>query len=605
MEFSLNAVINASEEIADSVNYPNLRLATVDTVIHAISPMSNAPSIANYTGPDGKIEAWRRSEPDAFAPAMLNGTANTKFSYFSAACYLFGRDLYKQLGSTVPIGLVASDVGGVKIETLMSQEALVDESCGGTAYRKQLSSTVPLSSEPAAGPLGDKTSALFGSNVWNGMIYPLLPMRFVGVVFYQGESNSLAGCPSAYACLFPALITDWRAKFDLPDLSFLFVQLAAYGWHDYTHLRQAQLSALQLPGVGMATAIDLGDMKSPNGGIHPRLKQEVGRRLALTARAVQYLEPGVQYEGPRLQGMYLSNSAGTEATLTFAPSTAHSLHLAGAANCVDCCKTPHSKPYFSAFQTQAPNGTWISPANASVHRNAVVITSEVPISGVRQGWGPSPDCLLYNGNGGAMNHSGLVAPPFRECLYGTVADLPPWNWLSDCHPTPASELAVSKTPATIGSSSTVDWILGATAVVTEAADASTTGIALSTGKPKGSAVWVNRNTIGCGGSTMVVDSIAMTFRYRAAPPSASTNNTAALMKINLINSDNKPIGVVSAGLELGNFSTPGAFSQPVVVNASGLKAICSGFAKGSVNPRGRLLVQIVVTNNDRPVIIPL
>ena len=95
------------------------------------------------------------------------------------------------------------------------------------------------------------------------------------------------------------------------------MQLAAYGWHDYTHTRLGQLAALQLPGVGMATAIDLGDMKSPNGGIHPRLKQEVGRRLALTARAVQYLEPGIVFEGPTLQGLALNNGAGTAATLTF------------------------------------------------------------------------------------------------------------------------------------------------------------------------------------------------------------------------------------------------------------------------------------------------
>ena len=79
------------------------------------------------------------------------------------------------------------------------------------------------------------------------MVHPLLQMRLSGVVFYQGESNSLAGCPTAYACLWPALIADWRTKFGLPRLSFFFVQLAAYGWHDYTHLRQAQMAALQLP----------------------------------------------------------------------------------------------------------------------------------------------------------------------------------------------------------------------------------------------------------------------------------------------------------------------------------------------------------------------
>eukprot|EP00966_Prymnesium_polylepis_P247473 5722408-Prymnesium_polylepis.1 len=123
-------------------------------------------------------------------------------------------------------------------------------------------------------------------------------MRLSGIVFYQGESNSLSSCPSAYACLWPALISDWRAKFDNSLLSFFFVQLAAYGYHDYTHLRQAQQAALELPFTGMATAIDLGD---GIGNIHPRRKQEVGRRLALAAMRVQYGGDG-QFDGPRLQG---------------------------------------------------------------------------------------------------------------------------------------------------------------------------------------------------------------------------------------------------------------------------------------------------------------
>jgi sialate O-acetylesterase len=243
MEFSLNAAMNASQEIADSIHYSEgLRLATVDTRPSS-TPMANAPSIANYTGPDGTIQAWRRSEPDAFAPATIDGKPNTQFSYFSAACYLFGRDLYRQMDKAVPIGLVASDVGGVKIETLMSAEALLDESCGGTAYATSVAKTHRTTQAPPLPESGEEVKASAGAGagagagtgaglgeVWNGMIYPLLPMRFAGVVFYQGESNSLSGCPSAYACLFPSLISDWRAKFDLPDLSFLFVQLAAYGW---------------------------------------------------------------------------------------------------------------------------------------------------------------------------------------------------------------------------------------------------------------------------------------------------------------------------------------------------------------------------------------
>ena len=96
VEFSLNAAMNATAEIADSIHYPNLRLATVANQFSA-TPMSNAPSIANYTDPDGKVEAWRRSGPDAFAPAT-----STEFSYFSAVCYLFGRDLYRRCTQPPP-----------------------------------------------------------------------------------------------------------------------------------------------------------------------------------------------------------------------------------------------------------------------------------------------------------------------------------------------------------------------------------------------------------------------------------------------------------------------------------------------------------------------
>ena len=160
--------MNASAEIADSINYPNLRLATVATQLSA-TPMSNAPSIANYTGPDGKVEAWRRSEPDAFAPATT-----TQFSYFSAVCYLYGRDLYKSLGGAVPIGLIASDVGGVKIETLMSTDALTDSSCGGTAYvprttAEQLTPEIPQVTrdvELAAGPNRELELGAGSGDLW-------------------------------------------------------------------------------------------------------------------------------------------------------------------------------------------------------------------------------------------------------------------------------------------------------------------------------------------------------------------------------------------------------------------------------------------------------
>ena len=72
---------------------------------------------------------------------------------------------------------------------------------------------------------------------------------------------------------------------DLPDLSFFFVQLAAYS-QDYSLIRDAQMAALKLPKVGYGVAIDLGDPTSPQGSIHPRRKQEVGRRLSLSCLSI-------------------------------------------------------------------------------------------------------------------------------------------------------------------------------------------------------------------------------------------------------------------------------------------------------------------------------
>ena len=38
------------------------------------------------------------------------------FNYFSAVCWFFGKNLYNQLGSKVPLGLVNNNWGGTRVE---------------------------------------------------------------------------------------------------------------------------------------------------------------------------------------------------------------------------------------------------------------------------------------------------------------------------------------------------------------------------------------------------------------------------------------------------------------------------------------------------------
>jgi len=132
-------------------------------------------------------------------------------------------------------------------------------------------------------PKLDRTVRNTSSYLWNGMIHPLNPAAFRGVIWYQGESN--ASRAEQYRCLFPDMIQAWRTACGRGDFPFYFVQLANIedrtGWPE---LREAQRETLALPNTGMAVTIDIGDPDD----VHPRNKQEVGRRLALWALANTY-----------------------------------------------------------------------------------------------------------------------------------------------------------------------------------------------------------------------------------------------------------------------------------------------------------------------------
>jgi sialate O-acetylesterase len=125
--------------------------------------------------------------------------------------------------------------------------------------------------------------------LYNRMISPLLNYNMKGVIWYQGESN--ANDPARYFKTFPALIGNWRDKWQLGDFPFIYVQLANFMEETdkptesaWAEVRQAQLNTLSLPNTGMAVTIDLGEWND----IHPLNKQDVGKRLALHASKLAY-----------------------------------------------------------------------------------------------------------------------------------------------------------------------------------------------------------------------------------------------------------------------------------------------------------------------------
>jgi sialate O-acetylesterase len=134
------------------------------------------------------------------------------------------------------------------------------------------------------------------TGLFNGMVAPAIDFTIKGVIWYQGETDSSAGRAPLYERTFPAMITDWRARWGEGDFPFLFVQLSSFTStpaETWGVVREAQRRTLKLANTGMAVSLDVGQADN----VHPPDKQTVGSRLALAARAVAYGE-AVEVSGP-------------------------------------------------------------------------------------------------------------------------------------------------------------------------------------------------------------------------------------------------------------------------------------------------------------------
>jgi len=186
---------------------------------------------------------------------------------FSSTAYFFARQLHKEL--KVPIGIIDSSWGGTAAESWTPIAALEKL---GEAKQVEQAKTRP-----------ENPSRQVPTRLYNGMIHPLLPLKIKGAIWYQGESNT--GRANKYRELFTTMIRSWRDGFG-DDFAFYFVEIAPFNYRgvNCAYLREAQLQTLALERTGMAATIDIGNARD----IHPKNKQEVGRRLALWALAKDY-----------------------------------------------------------------------------------------------------------------------------------------------------------------------------------------------------------------------------------------------------------------------------------------------------------------------------
>lgn len=217
-------------------------------------------------------------------------------SSISAVAYFFAEQLYKSLD--IPIGIIMDCWGGSSIQTWMSREVLERDFPGQFDKDMQyVDNEVDLKSL-GLWPQGCATLC------FNGMINPIVPFTFKGIIWYQGCSNR--GNPKQYTHLQTSFASMMRELFEVPDAPFYFVEIAPHcndsdGMkYSNGYFKEAQAASLKLiPHSAMVSTVDVGEFAT----IHPSRKKPVGQRLAYLALQNDYGFKGFCADSPTYEGV--------------------------------------------------------------------------------------------------------------------------------------------------------------------------------------------------------------------------------------------------------------------------------------------------------------
>ena len=387
MEWPVRASKDSEAEIA-AADYPLIRLFNIP---HKASGL---------LVPDVEAE-WHPTTPETIPN-------------FSAVAYAFGRKLYNTLD--VPIGLINTSWGGTRIEpwtppvgfdSVPALESIsTDIQDIHAKYREELPERMAqieawiaatrdaLETGEVITPMPDNRHPLTHyarpTGLYNGMVHPLVPFAMRGALWYQGESNLKDGM--LYHEKMKALINGWRAVWNQGDFPFYFVQLAPFTYgggaspYFLPEIWEAQTATLALANTGMAVTTDIGNLRD----IHPRNKQEVGRRLALWALAKTYGREDITYSGPLYKSMAVDRNT---IRLNF--------------NSIGSGLMSRDDEPLTWFEIAGEDKNFVK-ADATIEGDTIVVSSDAvaqPIA-ARFGWHQTAEPNL-------VNKEGLPASPFR------------------------------------------------------------------------------------------------------------------------------------------------------------------------------------------------
>jgi hypothetical protein len=315
---------------------------------------ANDPLVRQFTVKKGGVAApaaavtgiWHRATRNDLLTGGTNGD--------SALAYFFARELKTALD--IPVGVINASVGGTPIEQWSP-----------------------------------------GGGLYNAMVHPVAPFTIRGAIWYQGESNCIKSDGAKYTALQTGMVDAWRKRWESPDLPFFFVQIAPFLYsarpgspltpESLPEFWMAQTAALSQPHTGMVV---INDITGNPGDIHPRNKQDVGKRLALLALARVHGQADRVHSGPMFRE---AKAEGGRLRIQFD-------HAGGGLATSDGKAPTH-------LEIAGADGTFV-PATGTIEGDSLLVHSDAV---------PQPVAARYGWHESAMpnlrNREGLPAAPFH------------------------------------------------------------------------------------------------------------------------------------------------------------------------------------------------
>ena len=233
--------------------------------------------------PVGSPEVCREIVSDSRWETLTNGDIGR----FSALGYYFATEIVKLTDGTVPIGIIEVEASGRPLGSFMSNEAA--EASSSDRWNETLGIY--------------ETSGLFGGArfMYNRYMYPFERYPLAGVLWYQGESDYMAGVAQIYNEKFSALMSFMRSTHNLIDRDFpvyvmefptMYTQPDSYEGSSWAYMDVGLIRAIMgtlpqtLENCFVCPSSDVWADDTFENNLHPACKFEQAQRLSAMAAFV-------------------------------------------------------------------------------------------------------------------------------------------------------------------------------------------------------------------------------------------------------------------------------------------------------------------------------